>query len=80
VQFFRTHGKNVSSKEFTENTVRPWIDPHAGNIVEEMDAAGVDKTDIFPADCRKLFAGAVLDRCADKIYPMVLKTTFEKRI
>lgn len=39
-----------------------------------------NKTVICPADFRTLFAGAVLDRCTDKIYPMVLKTTPERRV
>jgi hypothetical protein len=51
----------VNPKDFTNNTVHPWIDPHADNIIEEMDAA-------------------VLDRCADKIYSMFLKTTLDRRV
>ena len=58
MMYNKTHGKNLSPRDFTDNVVRPWIDPNADNIIEEMDAAGVDKTVIFPVDYGLLFGEA----------------------
>ncbi|GAB6144782.1 amidohydrolase family protein [Desulfocicer niacini] len=58
MMYNKTHGTNISPKDFTDKVIRPWIDPHADNIVEEMDEAGVDKTVIFPVDYGLLFGEA----------------------
>jgi predicted TIM-barrel fold metal-dependent hydrolase len=55
MMYRKTHNLEISDREFTETVVRPLLDPHADNIVEEMDAAGVDKTIIFGVDYGLLF-------------------------
>jgi hypothetical protein len=47
MMYRKIHNLNMSDQEFTDTVVRPIIDPNADNIIEEMDAAGVDKTVIF---------------------------------
>ena len=42
MMYNKTHNTNLSPKEFTDNVVRPQIDPKADNVVEEMDATGVE--------------------------------------
>ncbi len=74
MMYNKTHGKNVSPRDFTDNVVRPWIDPHADNIIAEMDAAGVDKTVIFPVDYGLLFGEApihIFDQ--NKLYADIAK-------
>ncbi len=58
MMYNKTHKTNYSPREFTDEVIRPWIDPTADNIIEEMDAAGVDKTVIFPVDYGLLFGEA----------------------
>ncbi len=58
MMYNKSHKTNVSPRDFTDNVIRPLIDPHADNIVEEMDAAGVDKTVIFAVDYGLLFGEA----------------------
>ena len=58
MMYRKTHNVEISDREFTQDVVRPLIDPQADNIIEEMDAAGVDKTIIFGVDYGLLFGEA----------------------
>ena len=42
MMYRKTHNVDISDREFTQDVVRPLIDPQADNIIEEMDAAGAD--------------------------------------
>jgi len=50
MMYRKTHKVQITDKEFTDNVVRPLIDPNGDNIVAEMDKAGVDKSVIFGVD------------------------------
>ena len=39
MMYRKTHNVDISDREFTQDVVRPLIDPQADNIIEEMDAA-----------------------------------------
>lgn len=54
----KTYNVEISDQDFMEKVVGPLIDPHADNIIEEMDEAGVDKTIIFGVDYGLLFGEA----------------------
>jgi len=58
MMYRKTYNVEISDQDFTEKVVRPLIDPHADNIIEEMDEAGVDKTIIFGVDYGLLFGEA----------------------
>ena len=74
MMYNKTHNTNVSPQDFTEKIVRPWIDPNADNIIEEMDAAGVDKTVIFAVDYGLLFGEAPINAFdQNKLYADVAK-------
>lgn len=55
MMYRKTHGVEISDKDFTEKVVRPWIDPSGDNIIEEMDDAGVDICVTFGVDYGLLF-------------------------
>ncbi|MGC8492144.1 MAG: amidohydrolase family protein [Syntrophobacteraceae bacterium] len=61
MMYNKVHQTNYTPAQFTEQVVRPWIDPTADNIIEEMDAAGVDKTVIFTVDYGLLFGEAPIN-------------------
>ena len=74
MMYNKTHNTNVSPKDFTNDIVRPQIDPTADNIIEEMDAAGVDKTVIFAVDYGLLFGEAPIHAFdQNKLYADVAK-------
>ena len=58
MMYRKTYNVEISDQDFTEKVVRPLVDPHADNIIEEMDEAGVDKTIIFGVDYGLLFGEA----------------------
>lgn len=58
MMYRKTYNVEISDQDFTEKVVRPLVDPHADNIIEEMDKAGVDKTIIFGVDYGLLFGEA----------------------
>jgi predicted TIM-barrel fold metal-dependent hydrolase len=58
MMYRKTYNVEISDQDFTEKVVRPLIDPHADNIIEEMDEAGVDKTIIVGVDYGLLFGEA----------------------
>lgn len=58
MMYRKTHNVEISDREFTEKVVRPLIDPHGDNIIEEMDKAGVDKAVTFGVDYGLLFGEA----------------------
>jgi predicted TIM-barrel fold metal-dependent hydrolase len=70
----KTHNTSYKPREFTEEIIRPWIDPTADNIIAEMDEAGVDLTVIFPVDYGLLFGEAPVHAFdQNKLYADVAK-------
>lgn len=55
MMYRKTHGIEISDRDFTDKVVRPWVDPTGDNIIEEMDAAGVDVSVTFGVDYGLLF-------------------------
>jgi len=58
MMYRKAHRVDISPRDFVEKVVRPLMDPEADNIIEEMDAAGVDKTVIFGVDYGLIFGEA----------------------
>ena len=74
MMYRKTHKVDISDRDFTEKVIRPLIDPTADNIIEEMDAAGVDKTVIFAVDYGLAFGEAPIHLFdQNKLYADVAK-------
>jgi len=58
MMYRKVHHVEISDHEFGNTVIRPLIDPEGDKMIEEMDAAGVDKTVIFGVDYGLLFGEA----------------------
>ncbi|MBI5252439.1 MAG: amidohydrolase family protein [Desulfomonile tiedjei] len=58
MMYRKAHNLDISPRDFVEKVVRPLLDPQADKVIEEMDAAGVDMTAIFPVDYGLIFGEA----------------------